>query len=71
MGVLVETGSVNGSTKVNLDTRTKELGVGNTKDTRVGDLTLDKGRAVELELSTYFKSNSVATRSITRSLTLS
>lgn len=70
MGVLVKTGSVNRSTKVDLDTRTKKLGVGNTKDTRVGDLTLDESRAVKLELGTNFKSNSIAARSITRSLTL-
>lgn len=70
MGVLIEAGGVNGGTEVDLDTRTKELGVGNTEDTRVGDLTLDESRAIELELGTNFKSNSIAARSITRGLAL-
>lgn len=68
MGVLVEAGGVNGGTKVDLDTRTKKLGVGNTEDTRVGDLTLDEGGLVESALGTNFKSNGAVSLSIPRSL---
>lgn len=41
----------------------------NTEDTRVGDLALDEGRAVKLELGTNLKSNSAVARGVPGSLT--
>lgn len=88
MSVFVKTRSINGSTEVDLDTRTKSLSVTKnlpirptvkitlqnlnlrkTEDTSVGDLGLNKGSSIQLELGTNFESNSVGTLGVPRSLT--
>lgn len=69
MSVFVKTSSINGSTEVNLDTGTERLSITETEDTRVGDLGLDKGRRVQLELGTNFEGNSLGTLGVPRSLT--
>jgi hypothetical protein len=69
VSVLVKTGSINGSTKVDLDTRTERLGVSKTEDTRVRDLGLNESRRIQLELGTNFEGDSVGTLGVPRSLT--
>jgi hypothetical protein len=69
MGIFIETSSIDRSTKVNLDTRTEGLSVSKTEDTRVGDLGLNKGSRIQLELGTNFKSNGIRALGIPSSLT--
>lgn len=69
MCVFIKTRSINGSTNIDLDTRTKSLGIGNTNNTRVGDLTLDKSGLIKSMLGTNFKSNRAVCLGIPRSLT--
>lgn len=95
MSVFVKTGGINGSTEVDLNTRTESLSVTmickkrkayirtkhylqnkysnynlrKTEDTRVGDLGLNEGRGIQLELGTNFEGNGVRTLGIPSSLT--
>jgi len=71
VSILVQTRRVNRTTNGQLDTRTKQLSVAKSEDTRVGDLGLDKGSTVELVLGTDFQGNSVGALGIPNSLTTS
>jgi hypothetical protein len=71
VSVLVELGSVNGSTDRGLDTRAERLSVTETNDTVVGDLGLNEGSRIQLELGTNFKSNRVSALGVPGSLTRS
>jgi len=69
VSVFVKTSSINGSTEVDLDARTESLSVSKTEDTGVGDLGLNEGSSIQLELGTNFEGNSVGTLGVPRSLT--
>jgi len=69
VGVLVELGSINGSTDRGLDTRAESLSITETNDTVVGDLGLDESSRIQLKLGTDFKSNRVSALGVPGSLT--
>lgn len=61
MGIFVQVFCIKLSTHIDFDTRTKLLSIRDTKKAWISDLSLCKASAVELEFSTYFKSNSMST----------
>jgi len=69
VGVLVELGSVNGGTDGSLDTGAESLSVTKANNTSVGDLGLDEGSGIQLDLGTDLKGNRVGTLGVPGSLT--
>lgn len=57
VGSLIQLGSVKETTNRDLDALAESLGVSETEDTGVVNLGLDKGIAVEVELSTDLEGN--------------